>query len=1486
MKNAHAFLPGLAVNLRRSGRRRRMVEEREEEEFERFVAERIAQEREQQRHDENGGDNENNNDHGERDQGVYIHDGEQHRDAGLALTETRDRALLKLALREGKVAAERLSEYGAVLEGESMFVVDIHWFASWALFASFTSVERIALLASSARWKRTAGVYAAIVAVANNLRSLMAVALPDDAPSIGDLISFSAEEIFDDASESSASSSSSFSSSSRSYSHGAQAWLRRCAELYGSGSWLRVFAGLVRPAPIDNARLNDPIVHSDRVLDRRLRSGRDFVILPEPLWRALVQWYGGGPELRRRVLLRWNEIGAETLEAEAHRPRVSVALCDVSTGMPQRKGLVPLAFMSHGETLKRLRKHGCRALRVADEYSTRMWIYWSPYYARLCGDLSATIADLVHLPRDALIMLEPRRADGSYVLDEMHAPLLAMSSARADGGHAADAALKRAPLDVLGFRAFSGTRTFTLKALVVMLDDAAFPEKVMVCVSNADTFADLQRKVFSMLSSRRCARPELIHFCFLREPVTSSELPFMPLHWRVADSVKLHRRDFRSLQNLTAFQVPDDYVDRARSEMRLVADMQRALASAAAVRADAGNDANNNNNENEGAAATAAAAAAAIGARTAEAMRAERSAFVSTRRIVLLSIGIQCAGVLPMSLIIERGMSGRQLYELVWRRMQRVLLGEKRAVVENERRPRPAPDSGGVWQPVSQSVSMVRETMVPLDWEQLPILLIALPAPGDGGDGAEACRHCAAHMLVYGPLALARVRPPPCTQHALATDGEPLPWLDGVALAVFVHWTRAGNALLDPHSINQSCAVEWRLAARPVLVVNEAVRTARAIRLRDRCAAVLHRAVANGIVPARHLDALPDLLLDEYSFLMAPRRAGRDVMRRRFLLAHNARLASACAPLASPSSPVAAAAHQRKLTPLRGSSSSSLAAKSSSPSAAVQAAADVDDDADDVADGVTSIVGGPLVPAFVADRGDAETRIASVRLVWYDESWYRLQTNVCIDSLDTIASIRERLFSLSSRATWQNPDRALMFVQRAKDGDKSFTTLEQVDDASNALEFLDSRPPILPSHISLPWPHLVFFNVPDALPDPATHRRLHFFHRRLHLPGVSPYSDFPMLMYWSLISPDDRSVMAVCTVRDLFERIWQRCERFIVGEKVITRTSLKRGVKQRRIAPRRPMPLPTDPLPFQIALLCSCVSASQAAAAPSSPSSPPSSKRKKSSSSKAPVASSSSHEESSNQRTVTIARHLWDLPFFTKCREHTFVSVEQFDQPLDMASYPGGMCVLVLWNSVGHALLDRKECGKCSFHRSARQATQWRAANNRARAVRHETLSSLCVAAILNALKATKQRIIKRKHVAMLPEHVLCKYALERHARSHKLRHRMSFSFAGSGSGHHKLLRSPSPSMSSSFAASQSSIILEELDADDDDDEDDEEEEEEDKDNDNDNVVVKGRNKGKTKFKSKSKSKTKSKSKSTTKRGTTKTKTKTKATRLFRKKSK
>ena len=46
----------------------------------------------------------------------------------------------------------------------------------------------------------------------------------------------------------------------------------------------------------------------------RLIRGKDFELIPERLWRALIQWYGGAPAVRRQVIRN----GQGLVELELH----------------------------------------------------------------------------------------------------------------------------------------------------------------------------------------------------------------------------------------------------------------------------------------------------------------------------------------------------------------------------------------------------------------------------------------------------------------------------------------------------------------------------------------------------------------------------------------------------------------------------------------------------------------------------------------------------------------------------------------------------------------------------------------------------------------------------------------------------------------------------------------------------------------------------------------------------------------------------------------------------------------------------------------------------------------------------------------------------------------------------------------------------------------------------------------------------------------
>lgn len=62
----------------------------------------------------------------------------------------------------------------------------------------------------------------------------------------------------------------------------------------------------IRPKPMNNY----PLLTNERSRERVLKSaeeiklGKHYVVIPEQLWLGLKVWYGGGPEIRRRVVIR------------------------------------------------------------------------------------------------------------------------------------------------------------------------------------------------------------------------------------------------------------------------------------------------------------------------------------------------------------------------------------------------------------------------------------------------------------------------------------------------------------------------------------------------------------------------------------------------------------------------------------------------------------------------------------------------------------------------------------------------------------------------------------------------------------------------------------------------------------------------------------------------------------------------------------------------------------------------------------------------------------------------------------------------------------------------------------------------------------------------------------------------------------------------------------------------------------------------------
>lgn len=77
--------------------------------------------------------------------------------------------------------------------------------------------------------------------------------------------------------------------------------------------------------PIDNGELTlrpvgEPFPEGGHALRRPLLEQRDFVLIPEAAWRLLHQWYGGGPVLKRSVVL----LGGSELTVELYPLQLTV----------------------------------------------------------------------------------------------------------------------------------------------------------------------------------------------------------------------------------------------------------------------------------------------------------------------------------------------------------------------------------------------------------------------------------------------------------------------------------------------------------------------------------------------------------------------------------------------------------------------------------------------------------------------------------------------------------------------------------------------------------------------------------------------------------------------------------------------------------------------------------------------------------------------------------------------------------------------------------------------------------------------------------------------------------------------------------------------------------------------------------------------------------------------------------------------------------
>ncbi|KAG8195379.1 hypothetical protein JTE90_001395 [Oedothorax gibbosus] len=202
-----------------------------------------------------------------------------------------------------------------------------------------------------------------------------------------------------------------------------------------------------RPTSIDNSSLIVPNTLKVIFLTGeggRLRKnpplvpGRDFELVPEAVWRALSQWYGGSPPLPRQVILPRNgtpelELYLVTLKLYRHQANAGRPVANPWAGavgnvtssygsnpsmyvnsLPpvNKRYLAYLASFSHLATLRQVFEFICMRLRLRLE-ETRLWLYKDDSNLTLLEEENCTLQQL-YIDDNEQILIEVRNKDQTW----------------------------------------------------------------------------------------------------------------------------------------------------------------------------------------------------------------------------------------------------------------------------------------------------------------------------------------------------------------------------------------------------------------------------------------------------------------------------------------------------------------------------------------------------------------------------------------------------------------------------------------------------------------------------------------------------------------------------------------------------------------------------------------------------------------------------------------------------------------------------------------------------------------------------------------------------------------------------------------------------------------------------------------------------------------------------------------------------------------
>ncbi|KAL0994176.1 hypothetical protein UPYG_G00118780 [Umbra pygmaea] len=190
-----------------------------------------------------------------------------------------------------------------------------------------------------------------------------------------------------------------------------------------------------RPGAIDNQPLvtseplKAPTLTMEGGLLRRSPSlilGRDFEVVPEPVWRALYHWYGANLSLPRLVIRNTKTDNAEVelfprhllflrQQPPARTPHNNVwgNMGNVpSPSAPLKRVLLYTGCFSRVGTIKDIHEYLAQRLRLKEE-DMRLWLYINENYLTLLDDEDHSLEGL-KIPEEQYMVIEVRNKDMSW----------------------------------------------------------------------------------------------------------------------------------------------------------------------------------------------------------------------------------------------------------------------------------------------------------------------------------------------------------------------------------------------------------------------------------------------------------------------------------------------------------------------------------------------------------------------------------------------------------------------------------------------------------------------------------------------------------------------------------------------------------------------------------------------------------------------------------------------------------------------------------------------------------------------------------------------------------------------------------------------------------------------------------------------------------------------------------------------------------------